>query len=836
MNTDQHPTEHSTGTDLLQQTFDAAYYLTQNLDVALAGVNPLDHYCTSGWQEGRKPNAWFDAQAWIDKNTALRKGKEDPFAHYLNTLGSDDPAIADHITAGGADLLQAHLRQAFDDDFYLQVNPDVAAAGAAPLDHYLSSGWREGRAPNSWFDPRRGAADPLDLTTAEVNPFLGFLATCPADQSSQQVYETQHDTPTKEAPLSLGGQLLHAFDATYYLTQNPDVILAEVDPLDHYLSSGWREGRRPNSWFKPDDWAAKHPELDVTQTNPFVHFLEYKDRAAGAYGADLKRASENKFIYWSGLNWQGEESARPVVVAAPLPNKADLALLAQHFDAEFYLEQNPDVAEVGANPLFHFATIGWIERRDPSPDFSMAYYLRYNRDLRQQRMNPFMHYLKHGHKEAWRKSANVVDAQVLMHFDDDEKMQARLAAAKALEPMVALPNEPRRVTSPLVAAERATDIARALRLDLAGRTYRYVVAVPHVRMSGASRVAAIFSEALANVRDPSDILVITTDSSEAEYIGWFPEGVDRIDLSAYVADITYENKIRILLDLLRGIDCATLVNVNSRLVWEALRMFGRQMSHEFKIVTYLFTWDETPAGNRVGYPIQWLRDTADHHHVLLTDTKNLANDVSDRLGFGRLDGEADVLPLYTPVPPTEAVANTNLPRHEPARVLWAGRFDAQKRLDVLVAIARANPHIVFDVYGKAVLDKRGLDAFDPPDNIVRKGTYSELQDVLDTPYVAFLYTAQWDGLPTILLDMAAAGLPIVAPDVGGIGELLDNDTGWLIDDFTDVDGYGAALRDLIANPTDARIRADQLKTRIAKQFAPVGYETALQNMVTKHDL
>jgi serralysin len=54
-------------------------------------MNPLQHYELFGWREGRDPSASFD------------------------TLG------------------------------YLAANPDVAAAGVNPLDHYLQSGIYEGR-------------------------------------------------------------------------------------------------------------------------------------------------------------------------------------------------------------------------------------------------------------------------------------------------------------------------------------------------------------------------------------------------------------------------------------------------------------------------------------------------------------------------------------------------------------------------------------------------------------------------------------------------------------------------------------------------------------------
>lgn len=44
------------------------------------------------------------------------------------------------------------------------------------------------------------------------------------------------------------------------------------------------------------------------------------------------------------------------------------------FDAQFYLDSNPDVDRSGINPLVHFVRHGWQEGRDPHPLFDMHFY------------------------------------------------------------------------------------------------------------------------------------------------------------------------------------------------------------------------------------------------------------------------------------------------------------------------------------------------------------------------------------------------------------------------------------------------------------------------------
>ncbi|MEY8120387.1 glycosyltransferase family 4 protein [Falsihalocynthiibacter sp. BN13B15] len=628
-------------------------------------------------------------------------------------------------------------------------------------------------------------------------------------------------------------RFFQGFDAPYYLSQNPDVAASNMDILEHYEKYGWRENRRPNNWFDPVDYVQRNPDLKGSATNPFLHFLACQENVE--LDNPKHTLSNDSVMYWADRYMEDEHGRRPVIIASNMPSKEDIQIVGAHFDANYYAEKNPEVMKRATDPLLHFMTLGWIEMRDPNPNFSVSYYLRNNKDVHLKSLNPYLHYLKHGMRER-RASATVEDVKILDLFENDAEMCAQVAKAKLLEPMVAQPVTPRRITSPLKWTLPAAGAVERLRAKVGGKTYRYVVAVPHVRMSGASRVASIFANALAQVRDPSEILVITTDSSEKEYIDWFSDKLDVLDVSKEIANLGPEQKIRALIDVMRGVACQTIINVNSRLMWEAIDLFGRQLHHEFKIVTYLFTSDENIKGDRVGYPIQWMRKTADYHHLLLTDTKALANDISDRLGFNLLPEGAQVVPLYTPISDKVTITSRKARRNEGGHFLWAGRFDPQKRVDILIAIARANPGMTFDVYGKAVLGKTEFGEYDPPENINFKGTYSDLQDVLNTPYTGFLYTAQWDGLPTILLDMATAGLPIVAPNVGGIAELLDNTTGWLIDDFRDVDGYSAALTEMASNPERAEVRARSLQTRIADQFAPEDYINSIKKMVTTYEL
>lgn len=69
------------------------------------------------------------------------------------------------------------------------------------------------------------------------------------------------------------------------------------------------------------------------------------------------------------------------------------------FDAAYYLEKNPDVAQSGVEPLPHYLRHGAIEGRNPHPLFDTNWYMARNPDVAAAGLNPLAHYVMHGWRE-----------------------------------------------------------------------------------------------------------------------------------------------------------------------------------------------------------------------------------------------------------------------------------------------------------------------------------------------------------------------------------------------------------------------------------------------------
>jgi len=65
------------------------------------------------------------------------------------------------------------------------------------------------------------------------------------------------------------------FDRIWYLQHYPDVQAAGVDPLRHFMATGWREGRDPGPEFCTSAYLRTNADVARSRRNPLVHFIEH---------------------------------------------------------------------------------------------------------------------------------------------------------------------------------------------------------------------------------------------------------------------------------------------------------------------------------------------------------------------------------------------------------------------------------------------------------------------------------------------------------------------------------------------------------------------------------
>jgi len=68
------------------------------------------------------------------------------------------------------------------------------------------------------------------------------------------------------------------FDEEYYCLQYPDVRQADANPLWHFVSVGWKEGRNPSNKFNTNYYLENYPDVKLSEQNPLKHFLLFGHR------------------------------------------------------------------------------------------------------------------------------------------------------------------------------------------------------------------------------------------------------------------------------------------------------------------------------------------------------------------------------------------------------------------------------------------------------------------------------------------------------------------------------------------------------------------------------
>ena len=286
--------------------FDEAFYLRCNRDVGDAGLPPLAHFCHFGWREGRRPNLAFDP-VWYART---------------HRIGADENPLAHYLRHGEA----ASLRPVcfFDPARYRRWHKLPRRRSA--LAHYLE---------------RRSAPAPA--------------IECANDRPSAPV-----DGDAEATAIATSG----LFDPSLYLVEGPDVRAAGREPLAHYRQWGWREGRRPNLYFDPAWYRARH--LGGADVEPLAHYLRVGEAAGMRPIATFDPA-------WYLRHYALPPGASPL--AHFLANRRSQRF-APHadFDIAFYMSGHGVSLGPNRDPFAHFLLAGLSQDLDPSAGFDAVAY------------------------------------------------------------------------------------------------------------------------------------------------------------------------------------------------------------------------------------------------------------------------------------------------------------------------------------------------------------------------------------------------------------------------------------------------------------------------------
>lgn len=807
--------------------FHDSYYLKQFMASTMPAMDPFEHYIANGLYANLVPGPFFDPVTVWDLLSA-EKGVA-PIAQG----GSMAPALMLAWLANGGSKLGSPS-PFFDEDQYLCDNPDVLAAGVDPFMHFLLHGNQEGRAP---CKPLAALSSAMTLRGQVSSlPYSDLLALFPLSLRLEHLTEeiVQHAT--------------NFVVPDFIRAQEPDVAsLDDESVVKFFWASGIFKGLRPSPLFNVAHYSvnlkAWIEKGSVSRPGPrYVLPPNVRDALMSSTGLEFPVAvpgsGDSAFLHW---------------LVFGRPRKIVPTLL---FDAAHYVSEHNDLINWSSWSFDHYVAHGIHEQpRSPSIYFCGAHYSkvleRYGWQAKSP--SPLVDFLIAGDSagvgpksdmelsafpaaiplsEGSRLEAAALEINAKIQRLTESSMVDVIARAAAIEPMIMKPDGLRAVSYPPIksGAARILIPARQIMSCLKRHSYDTIVLIPHCRMSGAAHVAGEMVRALVASRPSESLLLVHTDLSVFERPDWFGEGYERLDFARATLDLAPTARLTLLLDLVRGLSPRRVINVNSLLGWELFDVYARQIKSWTRLFAYIFCYDFDGEGNQVGYPIKWLQRSFDHLDGVFFDNTRLPLELTQRYSMSAAQ-QKKLHVLHTPEDFVDRDYSDNIPPQPKnggrVRAFWAGRLDKQKNFDIVIEVARRMPELELWVYGKKVLGDVEYDLSSLPPNIRLEAPYLRIDDVPLEIFDFYLYTSLWDGLPSILIETGMRGLKIVSSIVGGIEDLITEETGWPVRDVHDPNAYCTAIKALTTSTKEASHRAARLRERVRELCNHTRYRSTL---------
>lgn len=347
-----------------------------------------------------------------------------------------------------------------------------------------------------------------------------------------------------------------------------------------------------------------------------------------------------------------------------------------------------------------------------------------------------------------------------------------------------------------------SELYRKLCLQVKARP-DYIFLMSWMVPGGSEKVVLNYLNSLKTVHPDWKIAVVTTLPVENTWRDKIPSNAYLVDFGNLTKRLSDFDRDLLLTRFLVELQTKNLHIVNSLLAYNWAARHQDLIKHNFNLSLSLFCHDIIPGTNGEGR-----FDYADPYAVkiypivktIYTDNTAVIKHLAELNGF---DPEKFKV-HYQPVDSVSIKTGDTPAAPRPLKLLWASRVALQKNPTLLAQIAtQLAPNVAkIDVFGSK---EKELDGFSFPNNLLTltyHGSYDGFSSLHPEQYDAFLYTSHIDGIPNAILEAAASGLPVIASNVGGIGDFIQNNqTGFLIDDYANPDAYVEVINRIHTDPS-----------------------------------
>jgi glycosyltransferase involved in cell wall biosynthesis len=366
-------------------------------------------------------------------------------------------------------------------------------------------------------------------------------------------------------------------------------------------------------------------------------------------------------------------------------------------------------------------------------------------------------------------------------------------------------------------------------------TIEHMIVVPRLSLVGGSEVVTSRLIATLQQHYPNGgLCVIGPDEGFKRDANVVPAEVPVVSFNDVDASMDMPARVTALDRIVIETRPRVVHSMNSLIAWMCFSKYARFYSQDSKLYGNIYSDIRTADGAPAAY-FFWksLPETIEYMTGVMADNATVIRRAKECFGF--LTHQMERLHVApTPVlgmsgnDPATELQPYSLGR--PKKTLWLSRIAPEKRLDVLQAIALRCPERMFTIYGAQFGQPVDLSGLAELRNVQIRGAFNDITDVPAGEFDSYLFTTIAEGMPCTVLEMAVRGLPVIAPDVGGIGEFVDNETGWLISTPDAIDEYVSALREIERDPAKAVSRSRNAQCRLLERHTWECYKRAISKV------
>ena len=186
------------------------------------------------------------------------------------------------------------------------------------------------------------------------------------------------------------------FDSDWYVENYPDVLLSDLNALEHYFVYGSKECRNPSIYFNTKFYLSEYPDINDSGINPLVHYVLTGKK-------EFRAATPQEKIQLEELVLINNSS---------------------YFDENWYLSQYPEVRDLGIKPDLHYLLYGYLEGKNPNYNFDNDWYIDFYADVKKINLNPLVHYLRSCDNE--RRFPNLIEYNNFIELEADKENIAKI--------------------------------------------------------------------------------------------------------------------------------------------------------------------------------------------------------------------------------------------------------------------------------------------------------------------------------------------------------------------------------------------------------------------------